>query len=135
MNKQLRETFRKCLNHGYSTPPGRAVCALRSARTIIEFEKLEHAGLVRLECIPEEDNYWSVCGKPETEKERKFVEDFIDRWGLWVVCSQYLDDAGWKSADSIGMCMYHDPLSPFENDYVPGLMAAAMEHIGQPGEH
>ena len=39
----------------------------------------------------------------------------------------------WEVVDSIGMCVYANPLDPFENCYVPDLMASALKHIPQSG--
>jgi len=51
----------------------------------------------------------------------------------WIVASVATGDK-WEHADSIGMCVYEDPLDPFQNCYVVDLMATALEAIPQPGE-
>lgn len=119
---------------GYCTPPGRAACALRSARTLEEWRKAESAGLVRLLASPEQESYESVFGKESFEQDRECIE----RHGCWWVTSEVNhgteatgDD--WQHADSIGMCVYANPLDPFENSYVIDLMQAALDQIDQPG--
>src|SRR5262252_1190801 len=53
---RLRSDFQKFLTHsGYCTPPGRAACALRSAKTLREFRQYEYAGLVRLQADEEQE--------------------------------------------------------------------------------
>ncbi len=135
---------------GYCTPPGRAACAIRSARTLAEWRVLESAGLVRLRAEPEQESYFSVFGEPDgyegangrrvsAEQARKEMEEIIERDGNWCVVSQYWDGEKWRHADSIGQCTgYSNPIDPFCNDYVVGLMASAIskvEPIPQPGEH
>ena len=133
----LRENFQRFLTtQGYSTPPGRSVCALNSARTLIQFRSLESADLVRLRAEHEQENYFDVYGKPDDEKEYKAICDAIDRNGCYCVISEFFDGQAWQRADSIGMCAgYDNPLDPFQNDYVISLMARAVELIPQPGDH
>lgn len=74
-------------------------------------------------------------GKEIYEREK----DSIERWGCWFLVAEVNtgDQAvgdNWKHADSIGMCVYLDPLDPFQNCYVIDLMSAALEQIPQPGE-
>lgn len=133
---KLRDTFQKFLaSQGYCSPPGKAVCALNSARTLIEFRRLESADLVRLKADYEQENYFDVYGKPDDEKEYKAICEAIDRNGVYCVRSEFFDGQKWQHADSIGMCVYSNPLDPFENDYVISLMASAIELIRQPGDH
>lgn len=128
MNATVKRYYKLFLqNHGYCTPPGRAVCALRDARTVAEFEELESQGLVRIKAEPEQESYFDVYGEPDNEKERKATEDYLERWGCWAVFSEYFDGDDWQHADCIGMCVYADPMSPVENDYVPELMRAAIQ--------
>lgn len=138
MNTQLRKDFTRFLNsQGYCTPPGRAACALRSARTLAEWRQAEAVGLVRLQADPEQENYFDVYGKPDSEKERKAIEDCLERMGCYVVYSEVnhgsesRDD--WQHCDSVGMCVYDNPLDPFENCYVIDLMRSALDQIPQPG--
>lgn len=62
----LRSYFRRFLDSGaYCTPPGRAACALSSARTLAEFERAQADGIVRIRAEHEQENYFDVYGKPE----------------------------------------------------------------------
>ncbi len=122
---RLKET------NGYCTPPGRAACALNSARTLAQWREAEAAGRVRLRAEPEEGNYFDVYGEPDTEQQRKAIEQSIERDGCWFVIAEYLCRycGQWKHADSIGMCIYANPLDPFENDYVVDLMATTLDAL------
>lgn len=121
----LRAYFQKFLeNGGYCTPPGRAACALDNARAVLEFRTTPG---VRLRREPEREDYFSVYGDGDAES-RKFVQKTIDQWGLYWVVSEFRAPNGeWMYADSIGMCIYENPLDPFQNCYVPELMRAAIE--------
>lgn len=126
MNKQFRSDFRRFLEDGpYCTPPGRAACALQSARTLQKWREMEAAGRVRIQVEPEKENYFDIFGH---SSEDRFVRKTIEQWGVHWVSTEYLDPSGeWKHADSIGMCIYQDPADPFQNSYVPGLMEYAIE--------
>lgn len=137
MNKTIQADWRHFLaTSGYCSPPGRAACALQSARTLAQWRELENGGLVRLKAEPEQENYFDVYGEPETAKERKAIEQQLDRDGCWIVIAEYFDGTHWQQADSIGMCSgYSNPTDPFQNDYVTDLMRSAIKAIPQPGEH
>jgi len=78
MNKQLRSDFQKFLaTSGYCTPPGRAACALRSARILQYWRKVD-GDYVRLITRHEEENYFDVYGKPDDEREYKALCEFIE---------------------------------------------------------
>lgn len=136
---KLRNYFQRFLETGaYCAPPGRSACALTGARTLLKWEELESAGLVRLRAEPESDSYFDVYGEPDSKRERESIVESIERDGCWCVVAEYLDDqkGTWQHADSIGMCVgYSDPTSPWQNCYVIDLMASAIGKIGQPGEH
>lgn len=112
-----------------------AEMALRSAKTLLRFEELEAEGKVRMKAEDEYENYFDVYGEPETENERKEIIHQIETYGCVYVCSEInnhcecCDNDEWEVADSIGMCIYKNPLSPFENCYVIDLMAAAIKHF------
>lgn len=122
----------------------RAHEALYAARAIADFESLGEDA-VRLRAEPEDENYFDVYGEPEgytdihgrhvsPEQERKNIERSIERDGCWYVFSEWFDGDEWQQADGVGMCAgYNDPLSPFENWYIPDLMRAAVnayrEHV------
>lgn len=141
MKTQLRKDFQRFLECGaYATPPGRAACALGYARTLEQWREAESAGLVRLKMCPENESYFDVYGKPDSEKEKLQILAALDRCGCWYVVSEVNtgDEASgdnWEHADSIGMCVYDNPLDPFENCYIPDLMAKALESIPVCGQH
>lgn len=139
MKKQLKEDWQKFMEHGaYAIPPGRAACAMRQARILAHWREAEAACLVRLRCEPEQESYFDVFGKPDTEKERKQMEATLERLGCWYIVAEVNDGSeaegdDWRIVDAIGMCVYDNPLDPFENCYVPDLMKAALDAIPQPG--
>ena len=131
-----RETiYYKRLRHaGYT-----ARDAIRAARIVKRFEDLEGGGRVRLRLEPEVESYFDVYGEPEgytdihgrrhsAEEEHQEICGMIDLHGLWFVVAEVRCPCcgAWEWADSIGMCIYRDPLDFCENAYVPDLMAAAI---------
>lgn len=111
--------------------------ALRNARTLERWNELEEQGRVRLRAEPEEEGYFDTYGEPYNAKERQAIIDQIEMNGCFRVISEYKESCEacghdeWCHADSIGMCIYNDPLSPFENCYVIDLMASAIEQADQ----
>ena len=105
----------------------RADHALAMARTLVRWDQAESAGHVRLVAKPESESYWDVYGEPDSERERKAQAWYLEHWGCWCVVGQYYDGQAWQWADSVGMCVYEHPLSPFENCYVPDIMAATLD--------
>lgn len=123
----LRTYFQKFLESGgYCTPPGRAACAIDKARTLIRWKQAESDCRVRIVAEPEVESYASVFGKEEYEASKEYIE----QWGVhWVYTEFRGPDGEWKQAESIGMCVYENPKSPFENCYVPDLMSSALEQL------
>jgi hypothetical protein len=117
--------------------------SLRAAKTLARWKDYENIGLVKMEAIEEEENYFDVYGEPEgytdvhgkrhsAEDERKEIERQLNLHGCWIVRAMYRDsfDDAWQSADSVGMCAgYKNPLSPFENAYVTDLMQSAIDAV------
>lgn len=135
ITNQLRKNFQRFAETGaYCTPPGRMACALHSAKTLEQWELYESAGLVRLIAEPEQESYFDVYGKPDTEKERQEIIRYLDLWGCFCIISQVWIDGKWEHADSVGMCVYARPLDPFDNTHVIDLMASALRQVPQPGE-
>jgi hypothetical protein len=148
MSNTIAEDYRKFREtSGYCVPPGKAACALRSARVLAEWRKAEKAGLVRLRAEEEQESYFDAYGKPEDEKECESIIKEIERNGCWRVISEVRTGGDcwrtgseywkhWEHADSVGMCVgYENPLDPFQNDYVIDMMRAALALIPQEGEH
>lgn len=130
MNTKILSLYRKFRLHSPVMLVGRdAELCLSYARTLARFSELEDAGLVRMRSEPEADNYFDVYGTPDSEKERKAIEATLERMGCWYVCAEALnpESGEWELADGVGMCVYDDPESPFENCYVPEMMSAAVE--------
>lgn len=98
MNSEVRKEYFRLRSMGRGGIVGEsAKWALADARTIVEVNRLEAEGLVRLTAEGELESY-SDCGT-------------------------------WRLSDSIGMCIYSDPTSPYENDYVPDLMRSAIKAL------
>jgi hypothetical protein len=96
-------------------------------QAIATFRELESQGAVRIIAEPEQENYFDVYGEPDDPQARDEIEANLEDWGCWVVHTEYFDGQAWQWADSIGMCVYHNPIDPKENDYVPDLMRSAVE--------
>ena len=134
--KQLQKDFHRFLETGaFCKPPGRAACAFAHAKILETWREYETAGLVRLRTVPEEENYFDVYGKPDTEKERLLIESDLEQNGCWFIIAEVNNDGKWEAVDSVGMCVYADPIDPFENCYVTDLMAAAINAVAQGGSH
>jgi hypothetical protein len=99
---------------------------------ISEFRSLESNGLVRLRAEEETESYFSVYGKPESEKERQEMLETLERTGCWCVISEFYYNGAWHFSDSVGLCTgYENPLDPEENTYVVDLMRAAIDSRNQ----
>ena len=136
MNTILQNEYRTMRTHKPFMLVGRdAECSLSSARTVLAFRELEAQGVARIRCEHEQENYFSVYGEPDTEKERQSIIDAIDRMGcvvviveVWRGCAE-CGRGEWEHVDSIGMCIYDNPLSPYENCYVIGMMESAIKAL------
>ena len=122
INKEI--FYKRFREHGKT-----AQDALRSANVLAKFRKMESRGLVRLRAEPEEENYFDVYGEPENEKDKKAIIHSIETYGCyWIVSERACSKCGtFEHKDSIGMCIYKNPLDPFENDYVIDLMENAIK--------
>ena len=119
--------------------------ALYNAKAIVEFTAMRDEGKVRITMAYEKENYFDVFGQPEgyegqhgwvtPEEERVEIEDMIQSMGCYVVMAetwngcQECGRGEWEMVDSVGMCIYSDPTDPYENEYVPGMMKAAIEAV------
>lgn len=129
-NLRTLAIYRKLRSSPVSCPVGRdAEMALSDARTIAAFRDAEAAGLVRISCEDEQENYFDVYGKRDTAADQKRMEETLRRLGCYYVQTEWFDGEGWQHADGIGMCVYERPDSPFENCYVSGLMRAALDAV------
>jgi len=100
---------------------------------ISEFRILESQGLVRLRAEEENESYFSVYGKPESEKERQEMIETLERTGCWCVISEFFADGAWHFSDSVGLCTgYENPLNLEENTYVIDLMRSAIDSMNRP---
>jgi len=143
MNKQTSKVYQQFRSAGFT-----AKDSLSNAKTLIDFQQAESAGLVRIIAEPEQESYFAVFGEPEgyegrngkrvsAEQERKELEAQLDDLGCWCVQAEVKDAQGeWQQVESVGMCSgYQDPCSPFENCYAIGFMRVALNHIPQDGQH
>lgn len=101
-SKELREAFRFHLEHdGYCTPPGRAACALKTAKAMLRAEYLEGEGLARW--IVQEGDHDHL---DEKDPEDKRTLDMIRHGSLtsfWV-CLERRDNASCDHDPDSGRC-------------------------------
>ena len=93
------------------------------------WEQAEEAGLVRLRCEPEEEDYFGVYGEPDDPEEKAELVRLLEVHGVWWCCAEYLsqDDGSWQRADSIGMLFGND--LDDSNPYVAELKASALANV------
>lgn len=127
ITKEIKRIYARLRANPVAMLVGRqAEMCLRDARAIAEFETLASAGLVRITSEDECENYFDVYGREDNERDQKRMEETIRRMGCVRVVSEWFDGSEWQMADSIGMCVYDRPESPFENCYVVELMREAI---------
>jgi hypothetical protein len=125
MNNKTRKFYFQLRERGYT-----AKRSLLSAKTIEAFKRLEFEGKVRLRLEPEQESYFDVFGEPKTEAERERIIEQIENLGCYGVISEYSCHCGqWQLADSIGFCIYEQPLDPFDNEYCIDLMHSALKQL------
>lgn len=134
MTKETIRLYRKFRSIGIGGIVGQdAMNCLRAARIVDEFENGEYSEYVRIEAKPETDNYFDVYGKEcISAKEDKRIQEQIENLGVWCISAEYrldTDSDKWEMTDSIGMCIYENPVSPFENEYVIDLMDSALKAV------
>jgi hypothetical protein len=125
----FRQYFQRFLETGaYCTPPGRAACAIKSARTLIAWQQAKADGRVRINAEEEQESFSDVFGEEIYEREKAFIE----LHGCHYVYTEYLaPDGRWHHADSIGMVVCRRPDCPFENCYAIGLMSSALDQLNE----
>jgi len=101
--------------------------ALRSARTLFEFERGAFCDSLRIRAEYERESYAYVFGEPVDAT----TQHHIDLYGCVCVFGEYSPDGGetWHRADSVGFCIYSDPLSPWENSYVVDIMRETIDAL------
>jgi len=106
-----------------------AKSCLWRAKTLAAFKSLESRGLARLQMNEEQESYFDVYGEPDTKSDKKRIIESIENLGLYYVYTQTRCNCcgKWETVDSIGMCIYNNPLDPFENDNIISLMDAAID--------
>ena len=132
MRQDIRIMYRRVRHNGGAGIVGQdATGSLRIARTIVQFDALESAGLVRIECRPDDSPDLSYIDTWEHMSERELKERLWDQ-GIVGAIGQYRVDehSGWQTADSIWGCAgYENPPSPFENCYVPDIMRQTIDAL------
>jgi hypothetical protein len=96
--------------------------SLSSARTLEAWERLEDAGLVRLDVRPDDSYDWD-----DAEERERFGND-----GAWGLVGEYRlsEDDKWEHGDSCwGFVGYRDVTSPTENAYVPDIMSETVDAL------
>lgn len=122
MNEELKKKYVEFRQKGWWARE-----ALMSARTMIKVEPFLDRELVRLRIEPEFENYWDVYGKDgETEKNIRYINDLIERNGLWWACTEarLTKKHPWHHGGSVGMLIgIGDDLSFYE----PSLWQEALD--------
>ncbi len=110
MNTQLLTEYQKQRDAGNFMVVGHAAeCALRAAHTKIEWDRLEDAGLVKLEWKPDEspDLSWldQDCYKEDRQGQaiRRQTLETAERDGCWGRMGYYRihPDGAWEIGDSV----------------------------------
>jgi len=131
-NKEITELYHRFRTSQFGGIIGQnALQCYQSAKILHDFTELERLGLARLVLHDEEENYFDVYGEPDDQKIKSEIIHQIETYGLFFITSETREsDSGqesdWYVQDSIGMCCYKDPLSPFENPYIIDLMQSAL---------
>lgn len=129
MNRQLQRLYRRVRKAGVACIVGEnAAISLNIARTILQFEALESAGLVEitLRDDPDPDLSYVDTWEHMSERSREEYKERTYHMGIYGVIGRYRPDPDhdWHVADSIWGCVgYENAASPFENCYVPDIMA------------
>ena len=139
MNAKIKSEYMKLRRAGCGMIVGQdAKVSLSCAKAIVDFRELEDHGKVRLWAEQEQESYFDVYGKPDSEEEYDHICDQIERFGCYCVMAQVWKGCdkcgrgGWETVDSVGMCVgYENPLSPYENCYVCDLMVVAVLEAGE----
>jgi hypothetical protein len=131
MNSEIMKTYRRLNHENRGGIVGEsAKWALRDARTIVQFNDNDN---VRIVAEPEEEDYFSAYGRESPEQDKR-TEEIIERFGCWYVKGEYKCPicGNWETADGIGMCTgYNDPTSPYQNEYVPGIMRETLDQLAK----
>ena len=128
MNANRLGIYKRLREQGYP-----ASIALSKAKAIAEFEDAAQfvPAIVRLRAEEEIESYFDVYGEPDSEADRKSIVEEIERNGCVCIIGEYLDPISrkWTVAASIGFCIYHRPLDPIENIYVPDIMRETLDAL------
>jgi hypothetical protein len=130
MNPSLIAEYRQQRQHHHT-----GSSALRAARILLAFKRVEQFGLVRLHVEPEIDCYdmsyidtWEISDKKK-EAEKKSLSDRIDQEGCWILVAQYKDEDSWKTVDSVGGFIGDDwQNSGYDIDMMLGALEAAADN-------
>ena len=108
----------------------RAQEAFRAAKILSKWGEHENKR-VRIYMEPELESYFDVFGVPDSEREAKEIQETIENLGCWWITSEVYCPAckEWEHSDSIGMCVYENPLDPLENFYIVELMCSALDDL------
>lgn len=126
----LLKTYRRLRADGYKPAESRD-----HARTLAEFGLFEWdenadsppVGTLRIRADAEQENYFDVYGKEDTEKAQRETERILEVFGCWCVFVEMWDGNTWQHVDSVGMCTGYDrPTDPFCNAYVIDLMSSGL---------
>lgn len=140
MNPELKKKYLEFRQKGWMAQE-----ALSAARTMLKVQPFLDRGLVRLRLEPEEDNYWDVYGKEgETEKNIRYINDLIERNGLWWACTEarLTKRHPWEHGGSVGMLIGTADLDIYEPslwqealDVLDGLFQEEADEMAQRGTY
>ena len=132
-----RQEYRRLRRFGWKPAQ-----AWRAAETMVQFERAEDAGLVRLLVEPEHESYFDVYGEPDgyvdqygrrhsAEDERREIIELIESEGCWYVASEVLCPCchQWTIVEGVGMIIADLPQDPARNVYAPELMRSALDEL------
>jgi len=96
-----------------------AVYAWHNAKVLNAWEWAKYYE-VPIAIIAEEEieDYFDVYGDEEDEKTKRLMKRELEQKGCWCVAAFYQGEP----VDSVGMCVFNDPTSPYENPHVIDMM-------------
>jgi hypothetical protein len=113
-----------------------AAQALSAAKTLLQFQELEEAGLVKIDYEPDQDpdaSYIDDWPHLSERTRQRLKDEYYDTCVGVITYARTTEDDEWEDVDSIWGCAgYKDPTSPFENCYVIDLMDTAIKHATAP---
>jgi hypothetical protein len=134
MNAYVRGQYRMLRKLGWTARE-----ALRTARIRNAFTDAENAGLVRIECSPEQEDLsafepdWEGLYPRECDQKRARKEwlEQVNRYGLWYYYSEFRtsQDDKWQRADGVGGFLGASEGGFVSSGYDADIMRAALDAL------